>query len=357
LQDKAKALKGMDLDAKIRIHPHTSLKILIDPYTGDSLVVRGKSDLNFSMDPSGKMSLSGIYTVSGGSYNAYIEGLMPKKFDLVEGGRIIWNGDPLDAQVDLSAKYNIRTSAAELMTIGGGGGVIRDSSTLSRPLLFEVYLLMRGELLKPKISFKLDMPENQRAIGGGAIYGKVGELNQNEAELNKQVFSLLVLNKFLPATPTGSGGGGMSGFARSSVSRLMSDQLNQLSGQYLKGVELNVDVQSYNYNQGGKSQANTQVNVGVKKEFNRLSVQVGSNVPVEGNSNQQSNVQNLTGDVQVGYKLTKDGRYRLKAFRQNQVDNIANGVVAETGAGVLYSKDYNKTKELFNFLRRKKKKK
>lgn len=356
LEEKAAALKGMDLDAKIRIHPHTPLKLLIDPYTGDSLVVKGKADMNFAMDPSGKMSLSGIYTLSSGSYKAYIEGVIPKGFDLVKGGRIIWNGDPLDAQVDLSARYNIRTTAAELMTIGGGSGFLGDSSELSRPLMFEVYLIMQGELLKPRISFRLDMPENQRSAGKGGVYSKVNELNQDENELNKQVFSLLVLNKFLPATQTNTGGGGVSGFARSSVSKLMSDQLNQLSGQYLKGVELNFDVQSYNYNQGGKEQANTQVNVGLKKDFDRLSVQVGGNVPVEGKS-QQSNTQNITGDVQVGYKLTKDGRYKLKAFRQNQVDNVANGVVTETGAGVLYSRDYNKTKDLFHFLRRKKKKK
>lgn len=345
---KTSSLKGLDVNAKIRVRPHTSLKILMDPYSGDSLVVRGDADVNFGIDPSGKISLSGIYTLSDGKYKAYIENITSKEFELVKGGKIIWNGDPLDAQVDLMARYKVRTSSSELMTIGGGStGVISDSSALKRPLLFDVYLIMRGELLKPVISFKLDMPENQRSEGGGVIYAKVNELNENEAELNKQVFSLLVLNKFISATPNGGGGGGMSGFARSSVSRLMSDQLNQLSSQYLKGVEVNVDVQSYNYSQGGKSQANTQVNVGVKKSFDRLTVQVGSNVKLEGKSAQQNNVNNLTGDVQVGYKLTEDGRYQLKAFRQNQIDNVVNGVITETGVGVLYTREYNKTKELF----------
>jgi hypothetical protein len=86
-------------------------------------------------------------------------------------------------------------------------------------------------------------------------------------------------------------------------------------------------------------------------------VQVGGNIPVEGSTSQQNNAQNLTGDVQIDYKLTKDGRYKLKAFRQNQVDNISNGVITETGTGILYSKDYNRTKDLFRFFKRKKKKK
>lgn len=356
LEEKASILKGFDLDAKIRILPHTPLKIIIDPYTGDSLVVKGKADLHFSMDPDRKMSLTGIYTLSSGAYIAYIEGIIPKSFELVSGSRIIWNGDPLDAQVDLKAKYNVKTSAAELMTLGSGTGNITDSSILARPLSFEVYLLVQGNLLEPQISFKLDMAENQRNTGGGSIYGKVIELNANEPELYKQVLSLLVLNKFIPAT-TVSSNSSISSFARSSVSRLMSDQLNQISGQYIKGVILNVDVQSYNFSQGGKSQSNTVVNVGVKKEFDRLSVQVGGNIPVEGSSSQQNNAQNLTGDVQIDYKLTKDGRYKLKAFRQNQVDNISNGVITETGTGILYSKDYNRTKDLFRFFKRKKKKK
>jgi len=342
------ALKGMDLMAKIKIDSQTGFKLMLDPTSGDSLVVRGDANLNFAMDPSGKMSLSGIYELTSGKYRAYIENVVPKEFKLEKGSKIVWNGDPLDAHVDITARYDIKTSARDLMTIGNSGMPIADSSALAKPLMFNVFLIMQGELLKPVISFKLGMPENQRSAAGGAIYSKVNEINAQEAELNKQVFSLLVLSKFMPATATG-GGGGAASMARSSVSQLMSDQLNSLSSKYLKGVEVSVDLQSYNYSQGGKSQSNTNLNVGVKKSFNRVTVQVGSNVALKGQqAAQQNNVQNLTSDVQVGYKLTEDGRYQLEAFRQNQVDALVNGIIVETGVGVMYTRNFTTSKELFS---------
>ena len=342
----SKVLKGMDLTAHVKVHSGSTLKILVDPSSGDSLVVKGDADLNLGIDPSGKTSLSGIYTIYSGKYKAFIEGITTKEFFLVRGSKIVWSGDPLDAQIDIQAQYNVKTTARELMSIGGSGtAIINDSSDLGRPLPFEVILIMEGELLKPTLSFRLDMADNQKSVAGGAIYAKLNEVNEIEAERNKQVFSLLVLSKFMSSNAPG-GGTTTSGLARSSVSRMMSDQLNQLSSQYLKGVELNVDLQSYDYNQGGGTKSNTQANVSVKKSFDRLSVQVGRNVKLEGSDAQQSNAKNFTGDVEVGYKLTKDGRYQAKAFRQNQVDAIANGVITETGAGIVYTRNYNKTREL-----------
>ncbi len=46
------------------------------------------------------------------------------------------------------------------------------------------------------------------------------------------------------------------------------------------------------------------------------------------------------------YKLTKDGNYRVKAFRQNQYEGLIYGVVIKTGAGIIYSRDYNTFSEL-----------
>lgn len=345
---KESALKGMDLMAKIKIDSYTGFKLMLDPTSGDSLVVRGDANLNLAIDPSGKMSLSGIYELTSGKYKAYIENVVPKEFLLEKGSKIIWNGDPLDAHVDITARYDIKTSARDLMTIGNSGMPITDSSALAKPLMFNVFLLMKGELLKPVISFKLGMPENQRSAAGGAIYSKINEINAQEAELNKQVFSLLVLSKFMPATPTG-GGGGAASVARSSVSKIMSDQLNSLSSKYLKGVEMTVDLQSYNYSQGGKTQSNTALNVGVKKSFNRITVQVGSNVALHGQqAAKQNNVQNLTSDVQIGYMLTEDGRYQLEAFRQNQVDGLVNGIIVETGVGIMFNRNFTTYKELFS---------
>ena len=70
-------------------------------------------------------------------------------------------------------------------------------------------------------------------------------------------------------------------------------------------------------------------------------------VDVEGEKAKQNSASDITSDVTVEYKLTKDGRFRLKGFRHNQYEGAIEGQLVETGAGVLYVHDFNKWKEFF----------
>src|SRR5690606_9245302 len=117
--------------------------------------------------------------------------------------------------------------------------------TYKQRLPFLGYLQIRGELLTPEISFEIDMPESDRNALGGGVYAKIRDVNTRESDLNKQVFALLVLKRFISDNPLESeAGSGAEGVARRSVSKLLSEQLNRLS-QNVEGVELSFDVKSY----------------------------------------------------------------------------------------------------------------
>jgi hypothetical protein len=79
----------------------------------------------------------------------------------------------------------------------------------------------------------------------------------------------------------------------------------------------------------------------------RLSVQVGGTVELEGEKATQNKASDIASDVIIEYKLTEDGRYRLKGFRKNQYDGVIDGQLVETGAGVVYVREFNTLKELF----------
>jgi len=175
-------------------------------------------------------------------------------------------------------------------------------------------------------------------------------LNEDPSALNKQVFALLVLGRFIQENPLQTeSSGGISTAARTTVGKFLSAQLNQLSSKFVPGVELNFDVQSYEDYQSGQAEGRTQVNIGIKKQlFNeRLSVQVGGMVDVEGEKAKQNSASDITSDVTLEYKITKDGRFRLKGFRHNQYEGAIEGQLVETGAGVQYVRDFNKWKYLF----------
>jgi hypothetical protein len=139
--------------------------------------------------------------------------------------------------------------------------------------------------------------------------------------------------------------------ARGSVSEILTQQLDKLSDKLIKGVDINVGVESSEtYTDKGKTE-NTNLNVGVSKQlFNdRVEVQVGSNINIQGNNNpeQSATAGNIVGDMSVLYRLTDDGRFKLKAFRESDYDQTMQGNVIKTGASLVFIREYNRLKELF----------
>jgi len=218
-----------------------------------------------------------------------------------------------------------------------------------------VLLKLRGALLKPEISFEIQLLPEDKGIMGGAVNQKLVMLNEDPSLLNKQVFALLVLSRFVQENPLQTESGGTSTLIRSTVSNFLSAQLNLLSSKVVKGVDLNFNVQSYDDYQTGQAQGRTQVEIGLKKQlFNeRLSVQLGGTVDVEGTAAKQNSASNITSDITIEYKLTKDGRFRLKGFRHNLYEGAIEGQLVETGVGVMYVRDFNKWKNFFTKNRKK----
>ncbi|MFC4141153.1 translocation/assembly module TamB domain-containing protein [Pedobacter mendelii] len=338
-------VKGINLVANVSIDPEAELNVVVDPSNGDALKVRGEANLNATMDPSGKISLTGRYEINDGSYNLSVGPLGKKEFKLVKGSTIIWTGEPTTANVNLSALYEVNAAPIDL---------INDPSNIQAKtkLPFQVYLMMKGELLKPIISFKLDLPENERGALGGIVYTKLLNVNRDESELNKQVFALLALNRFIANNPFQSlagGGGGVSTLARSSVSKLLTEQLNNLTSDLIQGVDLNFGVNSSEDYSSGSMQQKTDLEIGLSKKLlnDRLTVTVGSSFALEGPQAPGEKSTNIAGNVNVEYALSADGRYRLRAYRRNQNDVIVQGQIIETGLGFTLVVDYNKFKEIF----------
>jgi hypothetical protein len=340
---------GFDLSSVIEIDKEATLRLLMDPASTDSLVVKGEAALSFTMDRSGKMSLTGAYNLNDGSYLVSLESVIKKKFEIIPGSTIIWNGDPLDAEININATYTQRAAPIDLVADQMSGLSQTDIGGYKQPYAFLVVLKLRGAILHPEISFEIQLRPEDKGILGGAVNQKLTMLNADESALNKQVFALLVLGRFVQDNPLQTETGGTESMVRSTVGSFLSSELNKISSKVVPGVELNFDIQSYDDYQTGSAQGRTQVGIGLKKQlFNeRLSVQVGGNVDVEGAKAQQNSASDITSDITIEYKLTKDGRYLLKGFRHNQYEGAIDGQLIETGAGVVYVRDFNKWKDFF----------
>ena len=341
---------GFVLTSVLQIDKDATLRLLMDPSSTDSLVVKGTAALSLTMDRSGKMSLTGAYNLDEGSYLVSFESIIKRKFEINSGSTIIWNGDPLDAEISINATYSVRASPIDLVADQMSGLSQADKSAYKQQFPFLVLLKLRGAILHPQISFEIQLPPEDKGILSGAVNAKLNLLNDDPSALNKQVFALMVLGRFIQENPFQTdANNGASSVIRATVGKFLSAQLNQLSSKVVPGVDLNFDIHSYNDYSTGQAQGRTQVDLGLKKQlFNeRISVQVGGNVNVEGAEAKQNSPSNITSDVTVEYKLTKDGRYRLKGFRHNQYEGAIDGLLIESGMGVSYVHDFNKWKDFF----------
>ncbi|RZS97058.1 uncharacterized protein DUF490 [Cecembia calidifontis] len=346
-----KGFTGYDVKANLQVDPQAVFNLIVDERTNDNLRLQGEADLNMLMDPNGNISLSGRYEVNSGHYELNLFGLVNRRFEIAEGSFVSWNGDPLDANLNLVAIYNVRTSAAELMQAQISGIDNERRGQFRQVLPFKVYLKVGGEIIQPEISFELDMPEQDRGAIGGAVYSMIQQVNSKEDELTKQVFSLLVLNQFFPMTGNDGSSGGSVNLARSSVSQVLSSQLNALSDRIFgqTGFSLAMDLDSYTDFQSGDPQDRTQLNVAARQSLmdDRLIISVGGQMDVEGGNQDVNQGDALFGDVSIEYLLDTRGQWRAKAYRRNQFESIIDGQLIVTGISFIFNKEFNAFRELF----------
>jgi hypothetical protein len=348
------ALIGMDVSVDISIDKEAELTLVIDKGNGDYLNLKGEAELTGGIDPSGKTTLTGKYEFSEGAYEMNFN-MIRRKFDIEKGSYIVWNGEPTMATLNIKAIYEVNTAPIDLLgnQLGNVSPIVKN--TYKQKIPFQTILKMNGELMKPEITFDIILPDGNYGVSSDIVSAsqtKLEQLRQEPAELNKQVFALLLLNRFIGENPFASESGGTNAesLARQSVSKILSQQLNDLAGDLISGVQLEFDLQSTEDYTSGTMQNRTDLNVGVSKKLfdDRIKVTVGSSFGVEGQERTNEDLTNIAGDVALDYQLTKDGRYMVRAYRKNEYQVAIAGQVVETGLAFILTMSYNKFRELYH---------
>ncbi|WP_407476159.1 translocation/assembly module TamB domain-containing protein [Elizabethkingia anophelis] len=342
-------IKGMDLSVNIEVNKEAKMSIVIDKANGDFVKLQGEAQLTGGIDPSGKTTLVGVYEVEKGAYELSVS-MLKRKFDIQKGSTITWTGEPTAAIMDITAVYKTETAPIDLVEQQVNQG---ETNLFKQRMPFNALLKMKGELLKPILSFDITTDENNNSVATNVkqlVDAKLAQLRQQEPEMNKQVFALLLLNRFIGENPFQSSAGlSAETMARQSVSKILSQQLNNLASDLIKGVDLNFGLESTDDYSTGNKNTRTDLNVDISKKLlnDRLKVTVGSNFGLEGQARQNENMTNIAGDVTVDYSLSRDGRYMLRAYRKNDYQVALQGQIVETGIGFIITLDYDKFREIF----------
>ena len=332
----------VDFNGEVEIVDKATLRVLIDSAAGDYLEIRGDAKISMDYDRAGNLRMVGNYYVSDGFYQMNFYNISKRKFKLNKGGYVNWNGDAFNPNLNLSAIYTTRASLINLMTTESGSTV---NPAYQQSLPFDVVMSIEGEVEDPEIAFDIRLDKENQGALNGAVDSRLSIMRREQSEMNKQVFALLVFQTFMPSGSS-SNPNLIENQARNSASQILSQELNKYSDQFIKGVDVNFDLQSYG---GVQGQGNTDLTVDVAKSFfdNRVVVKVGSTIALEQNIN-TGNTDQFNTNIVVEYLITPDGRYRFLGYSKTNLEDIVVGRITRTGAGIVYQRDFDRFRYLFS---------
>jgi translocation and assembly module TamB len=337
------SLPDFNLTSTVSIEDNATFKLLIDERSGDYIEASGAADLELGYDRTGNLTLTGNYTINKGVYRLSFYDLVKKSFTLTQGSSINWHGNPKNGDLNIKALHTVKSNSLGL--IGQEIGE-NEKSIYKRSLDYEVGINITGTIEEPIISFSLDLPQNEKA-SYPVLANKLDRLRQPEfeSELNKQVFGLLVLGGFLPESSASDINSSLIATTAlsNSVNSLLASQLNRFANQYIKGVEIDVGIQSFSdYSApGGRTQTAMDFRVSKKLMNDRLSFEIGGDFDINEDQSGANTGKNYRGDIAIIYDLTGKGDKQLKLFN-NETHDIIYQEIRNTGVSLIFIREFEK---------------
>ena len=322
-------LTGIHLDMKVGVTPDARFELIFDPTVGDIMKGSGRGDIQMTVTPTGEFSMKGGVEITEGEYLFTLRNLVNKKFVVDRGGTITWFGDPFDAQLNLNAVYPLRTALYDIMPPG------ERSEAYKQRVNVEVGMHLTDKLMNPNIDFQVRLP----SVDEGTRT-QVNSILSDKDKLNRQVFALLVVNKFLPEDVTQSTGftSDVVASGTSTMAEFASSQLSNFMNNFSDRVDLGL-----NYRPGNSIAADEwEVAVGTGLFNNRILVSTNVGISGASGSSGQRGSQ-FIGDFSAEYLITPDGKFRVKAYSQNNDRNLnqLNQAATTQGAGVAYQREFD----------------
>lgn len=325
--------KGVTIDFNIEIDQNADVAIIIDSEVGNQLEAKGTGNIRLIMKPYSDLMMYGTYTVIEGYYNFVLpvlsQSLLNRRFDVMRGGSVTWNGDPLGALISLTARYTTKADPSALIAGNNLG---------TGPTLTVLDLYLSGELMDPEIRFDISAPRAPTTVQS-ALSNQIA----NQDALYTQVFAILALNRFAPNQGLDPNTAGRS-LGLSALTGQAANYINMLTGEYQVSLD-------YQIPDNETSLVQPEVEVGVSKRFfnNRFNVTTELGVPVDRTENQNQNQDPFTGDIELEYSITEDGRFRAKAFNRSvQREYTLGQQNYQQGVGVFYRMDFDKWSEFWD---------
>lgn len=322
---------GVRVNCLIEVTPEASLGLVMDPGSGDRIRGNGSGDMQIAYDSQTDMlSMHGSYTIRNGNYNFSLQQLIRKDFQIREGSRIDFGGDPMEANLNLQAIYFLTANIEDL-------DQSLSKETLRTSVPVNCVLNLNGRLQSPAISFDMELPNSS-----GELVRQVKSFIDTEDMMARQIVYLLALNKFY--TPDYSMNDSRSDEFSAVASSALSAQLSNILNSLTDKVQIGTNIRSRQ-----DDVTNPEVEMLLSSQLLDNRLLFNGNFGYK-NSSIQTNA--FIGEFDLEYKLTPGGEIRLKAYNHANDLYRYHKAMNRQGVGIMFHKDFSTLTEIFR--RRKK---
>ncbi len=329
LQKEEEKETGMDVRLNISVDatPDATIKIIMDPVAGDYIIGKGDGNIRTEYYNKGDVKMFGNYHINQGTYKFSLQEVIRKDFTIKDGSEISFNGNPLDAVMNVQAVYTVNSASLN--------DLVPDASDFTQQPNVKVNCMMNltGVLLRPTIKMGIELPYES-----DEVQTLVRNYISTDEQMNMQILYLLSIGKFYTANNVNTTQN--SNVMSSVLSSTLSGQLNNMLSQIINSNSWNFGT---NLSTGDKGWTDMEVE-GI------LSGQLLNNrLLINGNFGYRDNpltTTNFVGDFEAEWLLTRSGEFRLKAYNETNDRYYTRTNLTTQGFGLIYKKDFNKLSEL-----------
>ena len=332
LEIKAEEEKEEDTDIHLNLlidaTPDATMKIIMDPMTGDYISGKGAGSIRTEFFNKGDVKMFGSYKIDQGVYKFSLQEVIRKDFVIEKGSTISFNGSPLDAFLDIKANYIVNSASLNDLIPNANEYVNQTNVKVN------CIMAISGQLTAPDIKLDLDLPNEREEVRA-----LVRNYIPTDEQINMQILYLLGIGKFY--APENTGTTDSSDMMSSVLSSTLSGQLNNALANIINNNNWNIGT---NLSTGEKGWTDV--------EFEgMLSGQLLNNrLLINGNFGYRDNPlanTNFVGDFEAEWLVNRSGNIRLKAYNETNDRYYTRTNLTTQGIGIIFKKDFDKWSELF----------
>ena len=322
----------MHINFLVNVTPDATLKLIMDPSSGDYIALNGSGGLRATYYNKGNFDLYGNYLIDHGIYKLTIQNAIKKDFQFIPGGTISFGGDPYAAALKLKAQYTVQGVSLSDLNLG--------RSFSNNNIRVNCLMDITGTPASPKIDFGLDLP----TVNNDAKQMILSLINSEE-EMNQQVIYLLAIGRFYmqgnnnAAAETG----------QSQTSLAMQSLLSGTVSQQINNVLSNV-VNNSNWNFGANISTGDEGWNNAEYEGILSGRLLNNRLLFNGQFGYRDNANATTsfiGDFDLRYLLFPNGNFAIRMYNQTNDRYFTHNSLNTQGIGLILKKDFNNLKDLF----------